>query len=191
MSCKRAQAGKDKAESHCTELQLQLETQTAATTALRQVWPLVYALYVGLLYLPFVSDTCLVYLPLVVALVPASGTCPCTCPVYLPFVPTLCVCPLYLPSVPTLDTWPWYWPWYLPFVPALCACPLCLPLVPAPGTCLWYLPLVSALCICPLYLPLVPALACRSSRLSFILCMLCWLTLGFSLLANSKPQCLV
>ena len=72
MSCKRAQAGKDKAESHCTELQLQLETQTAAATALRQVWPFICALYTCLLYLPFVSETCLVYLPLI----PVLGTCP-------------------------------------------------------------------------------------------------------------------
>ncbi len=45
VACKRAQAGKDKAEAHCTELELELETQKTAATALRQVCPFVYALY--------------------------------------------------------------------------------------------------------------------------------------------------
>lgn len=44
MSCKRAQAGKDKAEAQCTELELELDTQKAAATTLRQVCPFVYTL---------------------------------------------------------------------------------------------------------------------------------------------------
>ena len=39
IACKRAQAGKDQAESRCAELDLELETLKAAATALRQVRP--------------------------------------------------------------------------------------------------------------------------------------------------------
>lgn len=77
VSCKRAQAGKDKADLHCTELELELESERAAAAALRQVFPFIHALFF-LFCLPW-------YLPLVPAL--------CTCPWYLPFVPALGTCP--------------------------------------------------------------------------------------------------
>lgn len=37
VACGRAQAGRDKAESRCAELEGELDTQRAAATALRQV----------------------------------------------------------------------------------------------------------------------------------------------------------
>lgn len=115
MSCKRAQAGKDKAEAHCTELELELETQKAAATALRQVCPFIY------------PASC--FCPL--GPVSACHTCPFVpaleiCPSYLPFIPALfvpalfipalCLCPLYLPCVSAI---------HLLIMPAAAICMLC------------------------------------------------------------------